>query len=166
MLALYFKTADGRDASYTEVTPTNPLPVSATVSTTGLATSAKQDDLLTALTTPATELPKTPLMPTSDLANSFNSSSASTTRELVAATASQTTRVHQIVASAAGATTLEFKDGSGGTTLFTLEFPAAGAYVLDFTERPYLKTSANTALHVISSNAVKTTVTVRRITSA
>lgn len=118
------------------------------------------------LNTPLTELAKTPLMTTSDLTYVFNSSSASTARTLVTATASQTTRAYQMVVTAAGATTLDFKDGAGGTIIYTVEFPAAGAFVLDLMERPYFKTSANTLLEVISSAAVKTTVALQYVKSA
>ncbi len=118
------------------------------------------------LATPATQLPKTPLLNPTDLTYTFNSSSATTTRSLVAAVASQTTRGHRLRITAAGATTLTFTDGSGGTVLDTYEFPAAGAFVMDFSERPYFSTSANTALHVISSAAVKTTVALYYVTSA
>lgn len=118
----------------------------------------KLDTLHTDLTTPATELPKTPLMATSDLSYAFDSSSASTERSLVASTASQTTKGYMIVATAAAATTLTFLDGTGGAVLFTLEFPAAGAFTLDVMSRPYFKATVATALFVKSSNAVKTTV--------
>lgn len=118
------------------------------------------------LNTPLTELAKTPLMTTSDLTYVFNSSSASTARTLVTATASQTTRAYQMVVTAAGATTLDFKDGAGGTIIYTVEFPAAGAFVFDLMERPYFKTSANTLLEVISSAAVKTTVALQYVKSA
>lgn len=118
------------------------------------------------LATPATQLPKTPLLTTTDLSYVFNSSSVSTTRSLVAAVASQSTRGYRMALTAAGATTLTFTDGSGGTTLYTVEFPAAGAYVFDLDERAYFATSANTALHVISSAAVKTTVALYYVTSA
>lgn len=118
------------------------------------------------LATPATQLPKTPLLNPSDLAYIFNSSSATTTRSLVSAVASQTTRAYRLRVTAAGATTLTFTDGSGGAVLDTYEFPAAGAFVIDFDSRPYFSTSANTALHVISSAAVKTTAAVYYVTSA
>jgi hypothetical protein len=110
------------------------------------------------LATPATQLPKTPLLTTTDLAYVFNSSSASTSRILVAAVASQSTRGYRLAVTAAAATTMNFTDGSGGTVLYTVEFPAAGAYVFDLDSRAYFATSANMALHVISSAAVKTTV--------
>ena len=117
------------------------------------------------LATPATQLPKTPLLNPTDLVYVFNSSSASTTRSLVSAVASQTTRGYRMALTAAAATTLTFTDGSGGATLYTVEFPAAGAYVFDLDERAYFATSANTALHVISSAAVKTTVPLFYVTS-
>ena len=117
------------------------------------------------LATPATQLPKTPLLNPSDLTYVFNSSSATTTRSLVSAVASQTTRSYRMVVTAAGATTLSFTDGSGGATLYTFEFPSAGAFVLDLDSRAYFATSANTALHVISSAAVKTTVALYYLTS-
>ena len=117
------------------------------------------------LATPATQLPKTPLLNPSDLTYVFNSSSATTSRSLVASVSSQTTRGYRMVVTAAGATTLSFTDGSGGATLYTFEFPAAGAFVLDLDSRAYFATSANTALHVISSAAVTTTVALYYLTS-
>lgn len=140
--------------------------VSGTVSLpTGAATEATLLDIEAALNTPATQLPKTPLLDPTDLLYVFNSSSASTTRSLVAAVASQTTRGYRMAVSAAAATTLTFTDGSGGATLYTVEFPAAGAYVFDLDSRAYFETTANTALHVISSAAVKTTVALYYVTS-
>jgi hypothetical protein len=122
--------------------------------------------LHTDLTATVTELPKTPLLAATDFTYVFDSSSASTERSLVGATASQTTKGYAMIVTAAAATTFTFTDGSAGTVLYTLEFPAAGAYVLDPVERPYFKTTASTALYVKSSNAVKTTVGLRHVKGA
>lgn len=130
------------------------------------ALEATQELVLAELQSQLAELPKTPLMETSDLAYAFNSSSLSSERSLVAATILQTTKGYRMVVTAAAATTFDFLDGSGGAALYTLEFPAAGAYVLDLEERPYFKGTANTALFVKSSNAVKTTVALSYVQGA
>lgn len=118
------------------------------------------------LNTPLPELAKTPLLATSDLTRVFDSSSATTERPIVAATAGQTTKGYFIHATAAGATTLEFLDGSAGAVLWSLEFPDKGAYIFDLMSRPYFKGTVNTALFVKSSAPVKTTVTLLFVKSA
>lgn len=149
----------------TNVSGTVTLPTGASTAALQTTGNATLVNIETALNTPATQLPKTPLLDPTDLLYVFNSSSASTTRSLVAAVASQTTRGYRMAVSAAAATTLTFTDGSGGATLYTVEFPAAGAYVFDLDSRAYFETTANTALHVISSAAVKTTVALFYVTS-
>lgn len=132
--------------------------VSATITSsalpTGAATEASTLDLITSsnsiatlLATPATTLPKRELVSTSDLTRANQTRSTSGETSLVTATASQTTRVHRIICSAAAAVTVSLLSGSGGTVLFVMEFPAAGVYILDFDERPYAKTATNTALY-------------------
>lgn len=69
------------------------------------------------------------------------------------ATASQTTRVHRMRLSVAGATVLTIK--SGATTLEVLRFPAAGFLIYDFAARPWYVTAANAALVVSNSAAVQ-----------
>lgn len=110
------------------------------------------------LSTPATQLPKTPLLNPSDLTHGFNTSSASGEVSLVAAVASQTTRVYRMTITAAAATVVEIRNGASGAALKTITFPTAGAFVYDLDERSYATTSANTAL--IRNSTVATTVTV------
>lgn len=135
---------------------------------TGAATAANQTSEIALLTSidsgvnsTVPYLPPTPLINPTDLtASTFLSSSAAgenATPLFAAGGAAVTTRVHRMRVTAAGAATVTFLDGSGGAVLFTLEFPAAGAYVLDFSERPYFKSSANKAIVLSSSTAVKVT---------
>jgi hypothetical protein len=118
-------------------------------------TLASDDPAVVALTASATSLPHTATDATNDLSYVFDSSSASGERDLVSATALMTTRGYRFTITAAGATTVEFRDGASGTVLFTVEFPGAGAFVYDFDPRPYFKTTANTKLVRNSTNAVK-----------
>lgn len=127
---------------------------------------AKLDSILSELQSQATSVPHEALDTTTDLSRVFDTSSASGERTLVTATASQTTRGYRMIVTAAGATVIEFRDGAGGSAMLTLEFPAAGAYVLDFSARPYFKTTANTALVRNSTAAVKVTVTLDYVKSA
>jgi hypothetical protein len=132
----------------------------------GDASESTQQEILAELQTPVESVPHEALDATTDLSHSYSTSSASGEVSLVAATASQTTRVHRMVISAAGATTIELRNGASGTALRTIEFPAAGAYVFDFSSRPYLVTTANTALMRNSSAAVKVTVELDYVKSA
>ena len=116
------------------------------------------DSIDTSLSTPATSIPHFALDTTSDLTYVFDTSSSSGERTLVSATSSQTTRVHRMVITAAAATVIELRDGASGTALWSVEFPAAGAYVFDFDPRPWAKTTANTALIRNSTVATKVTV--------
>jgi len=131
-----------------------------------LATEATALDILTALQTPAAELPETPLMPTSDLTHAFVTSSSSGEQDMVSATASQTTKLYAFTITAAAATVVEIRDGASGTALKTIEFPAAGAYVYDLRERPYAKTTANTKLVRNSTVATKVTIDFDYVKSA
>ena len=155
----------------------NPLPVTGVV--TGAAgaalateaTLADADDKLAAidtkLGTAAISIPHFALDTTSDLTYVFSTGSASGERAaLVSATASQTTRVHRMVITAAAATVIELRDGASGTALWSVEFPAAGAYVFDFDPRPWAKTTANTALIMNSTVATKVTIALWYVKSA
>ena len=138
---------------------TNGAPSDLMLETTG-------QDILTALETPATELPKTPLMTTSDLTRVFDSKSTLAEDSLVSATASQTTRVYALTVTSAGAGYIELRDGSAGTVLMRIDFPAAGAYVFDVNSRPWAKTTANTALFWYRSAAVAMTIQAYYVKSA
>lgn len=133
---------------------------------TDLALESTLQDVLTALQTPATSLPHFATDTTSDLTHGFSSSSSSGERTLVGAVSGQTTRIYRMTITAAAATVIELRDGASGTALKTMEFPAAGAYVYDFDPRPYVKTTANTALILNSTVATKTTIDFGYITSA
>lgn len=144
----------------------NPVPTSASVDTTGLALEATQQDILTELQGQATSIPHFALDTATDLTRAFDDGSTAAEESLVAAVASQTTRVHRIIAQAAGACNIELRDGSAGTVLRKLVFPAAGAYVLEFDPRPYAKTTANTALYWYRSAAVACSIEIDYVTSA
>lgn len=125
------------------------------------------EDIRTASEATVSTLPKRPLETATGLTHAFSTGSASGERAaLVSATASQTTRVHRITVTAGAATVVELRDGASGTALKTFEFPAAGAYVFDFDERPYAITTANTALILYSSVATKVTADFDYIKSA
>lgn len=159
--------AGASGAGDTRVSAANPLPVTSTGgSGAELATEITLDAVLTELQTPATSMPHVALDTTSDLTYVFDTSSASGERTLVSATASQTTRVHRMVITAAAATVIEIRDGASGTALWSIEFPAAGAYTFDFDPRPWAKTTANTALIRNSTVATKVTIALWYVKSA
>lgn len=74
------------------------------------------------------------------------------------ATASTKNYVTAIVAHNASATNgyIDFRDGTGGSVLYTLPIPANGGVVLPAGALPYFKTSANTALAYDVSAALTT----------
>ena len=77
---------------------------------------------------------------------------ATADQTIVAATAAQTTKAHRLRLSIAGATNISIKDGA--TVLEVFQFAGAGALILDFSERPYYVTTANTAFVIASSALV------------
>lgn len=93
------------------------------------------------------------LAATTGLTNYNISTNAIGDTTVSSATASQTTRVHRMRLSVAGATVLTIKSGS--TTLEVLRFPAAGFLIYDFATRPWYVTAANAALVVSNSAAVQ-----------
>lgn len=118
------------------------------------------------INTQATSIPHFALDTTSDLTRAYDDGSTAAEESLIGAVSGQTTRVHRIVASADAACNIELRDGSGGTVLRKLHFPAAGAYTLDFDPRPWAKTTANTALYWARSAAVACTIEIDYVTSA
>jgi len=154
-------TRDGTEAYAQAVTNVNSSGVSV-----DLATEATQLDVLAELQTSPTSIPHFATDTTSDLTYGFSSSSASGEVSLVTATSGQTTRIYKAVVTAAAATVVELRDGASGTALWTIEFPAAGAYVFDFDPRPWAKTTANTALIRNSTVATKVTIAFWYIKSA
>ena len=95
------------------------------------------------------------LRATSDLTGlRINNAAASGDTALVSATASQTTRVHRMKLSVAGACIVQIRDGA--TVLEAFNFAGVGGgIVLDFSERPWYITTANTALNLNVSVAVQ-----------
>lgn len=157
----------------TAVSVANPLPVLASIDTGDLATDASVQDvtaevagLRADLAVPASSVPHEALDATSDLTRVYDDGSTAAEESLVGATASQTTRVHRIIATADAACNIELRDGSGGTVLRKLHFPAAGGYVLDFNARPWAVTTANTALYWYRSAAVACTIEADYVKSA
>jgi len=150
-----------------QVSTTDRLPTESTgASGAALMLDDTGQDILSELQAAATSIPHFALDTTSDLTYAFSSSSSSGEVTLVSATASQTTRVHRMVITAAAATVIELRDGASGSALWTVEFPAAGAYVFDFDPRPWAKTTANTALIRNSTVATKVTVALWYVKSA
>lgn len=107
----------------------------------------------------------TPLWPTIDLTGLHINTAASGDTTLVAAVASQTTRVHRLKISVAGPVVVQIKDGA--TVLDVFHFVGNGRNViLDFSSRPWYVTTANTALVINLSGAVQVDGRVEYVTSA
>lgn len=95
-----------------------------------------------------------PLWTSSDLTALRINTAASGVTELVSATTAQTTRVHALRLSVAGAVIVQIRDGT--TVLEVFNFAGnGGGIVLDFRDRPYYKTTAATALNINLSGAVQ-----------
>ena len=159
------KLIDMGDGTHAEVVSTT-----APVGGATLSEQESQTTLLTSidntLASTPTELPKQPLMATSYLTYVHVTRSTSGETLAVSATSGQTTRVHRVTITVAGAVTVELLDGSGGTSLRKWVFAAAVGVVMDFSERDYAKTTANTALYVKTSAAVAVDVGIDYIKSA
>lgn len=107
-----------------------------------------------------------PLWSTSDLSFlTVTNAAASGDTSLVAAVASQTTRVYSMRLSVAGATVITIKRGSTTLEKFNMA-GAGGAVVLDLRDRPYYKTATNEALVLNSSTAVQIDGVLEYVTSA
>jgi len=108
------------------------------------------------------------LLSTSDLTRLvITNAAASGNTTLVAAVAAQTTRVHRLRLSVAGACIVKITDGAGGTVLETFNFAGnGGGVVLDLSDRPYYKTTANTALVLNVSAAVQVDGVLEYVTAA
>lgn len=84
---------------------------------------------------------------------------------LVAAVSGQTTRVHRLKLSVAGASIVQIKNGA--TVLEVFNFAGnGGSVVLDFSAEPWYITSVNAALVINSSTAVQVDGRVEYVTSA
>jgi hypothetical protein len=96
----------------------------------------------------------TPLWTTSDLTGLRINTAASGDTTLVAAASGETTRVHRMKLNVAGAVIVQIRDGA--TVLDVFNFAGnGGCVVLDFSSRPWYKTTANTALNLNLSAAVQ-----------
>lgn len=104
------------------------------------------------------------LLATSDLSAAVVNISSATTTPIVAAVASQTTRVHRMRLNVAAAQSITVKDGS--TTLEVINFTAAGFLTYDFSSRPWYKTTANTALNFTTTTTGQVNGVVEYVTSA
>lgn len=160
------KATWGVDGTATDVSLTDPLPVEAATLPlpTGAATEAKQDSMISAINAPASELPPPALSTTKRLTRAVVSSTTATTTSLVTATASQTTRLHRAIISCAGACLVELLDGT--TNRRTIRFAGAGIVILDFSEEPWVITTANAALQFKTSTAVQVDVDIEYVKSA
>lgn len=130
------------------------LPAGGAVTITGSALT-DLDGILAALLTPATSVPPTAPVASADttLTAATATISASGDTTLVSATSAQSTRVHRMFCTIAGATTVTFK--SAATSLKAFDFPSTGGFI-NWAYAPYwhLKTANNEALILNSSNAV------------
>lgn len=106
------------------------------VDQTGEATGTNASPLSTATNT---------LLATSDLTSALVNIAAIGDAVVVAATASQTIRVHRLRLNVAGANIITVKSSAAGATLEVLNFPAAGFLTYDFATRPWYKTIAGGA---------------------
>jgi hypothetical protein len=68
------------------------------------------------------------------------------TKQLVAASSGNAVRLWQVVLAATVTDPLIFQDGSGGTTLLSVQVPANSPIVLPFTEAPWLSTTIGNGL--------------------
>lgn len=131
----------------------------------GDAASSKQDEQTALLSSidagvnsAVTELPKQPLLPTSDLTHVRISFNSATDQSIVAGTSGQTIRGHRLRLSVAAACNLDVIDGNSTqtpTVVERIQFPSAGILVLDFDSRPYWITSAAKDLVFKSNVAVQ-----------
>lgn len=90
--------------------------------------------------------------------------SSATTTAVVAAVASQTTRVYRARIYVTGANTLTVKNGA--TTLEVIPFAGAGSLVLDIESDPYWATSVNAALNITTSTSATVNGVIEYVTSA
>lgn len=123
-------------------------------------------DTNTLLGTTVDTLAETPLMAASDLTGHNVSRTGAGETSMVAAVASQTTRVHAYAVTVPGAGTVEIRSGASGTVLRKHIFPAAGGLERNHRERPYGKTGANTALMFYWSGSGEAHIDFDYVTSA
>lgn len=156
---IHFADADGKNR--TPVSGGAPLPIGGYGFN---GTSSEQLRTISGAPT-GTQAADQPLWPTNDLTGLRINTAASGDTALVAAVAGQTTRVHSLRLSVAGAVIVQIKNGA--TVLEVFNFAGVGgALVLDFRSRPWYLTTANTALNINLSAAVQVDGRIEYVTSA
>ena len=81
--------------------------------------------------------------------------SASGDTTLVAAVASQSTKLYAMILVCTGATAITIKDGASTSLTGAMSFGANGGFTLDMMGEPWFSGTANTAFIINSSNAVQ-----------
>lgn len=104
------------------------------------------------------------LLTTTDLTGGAVSISSSGDNIVIAAVSAQSTKVHRLRLYPSAAVTVVVKNGA--TTLETIPFTGAGAFILDFSTRPYYTTSNNTDFILNLSGATAVTGRIDYVTSA
>lgn len=102
---------------------------------------------------------------TTDLTGAAITFAASGDNTVVAAVASQTTKVYRMYFVVAGATNITIKNGAGASLTGAVPLAANGGMMLDFSSRPWYTTSTNTAFIINSSAAVQVSGRVEYVTS-
>lgn len=150
MSLVYYLDPDGltRVAASSET----PLPVTGSLTAPGLATTAKQDEIITLLETPASALPPRMTGARNSAVSSYavNTSAAGTTT-IVVADVDEAWQLASCTLSVGGATTLTF---DGGGVDLVLDIPAAGVLDLSHDESGHATGAINTAFTFASSAAV------------
>lgn len=106
------------------------------------------------------------LQSTSDLTTVIAQITSATTTALVSATASQTTRLHRLRLHCAGANVLTFKSASTAVSEVIPFGAGGGDMILDFSERPHMKTVANEALNLTTTTAAQVDLVAEYVKSA
>lgn len=140
------------DPSGAPVTTANPLPVSSSPSATAVGNAAPQE--------------QTALRTTKALTSAVINASSSGDNTIVAAVASQTTRVHRLYFVAAGTVAVTIKNGAGTALTGAMPLVANQGIIMDLSSEPWFVTSANTAFIINLSAAVAITGAVEYVTSA
>jgi hypothetical protein len=107
---------------------------------------------------------ETSLLTASGLTSGNVSRTGSGVTEMVAAASGETARLHRYAVTVPGAGTVEIRDGS--TAIRKHVFPAAGGMVREFSDRPYAKTTANTALNFYWSGSGEANIDFEYVRSA
>jgi hypothetical protein len=102
--------------------------------------------------TPLTTQAVSPVGALSSLAVAFSSTAE---QPVIAASSGKTTSVYRLRLYTKGATDITVRSAMGGAVIEVIPFVAAGALVLDFSDRPYWTTAVGGALTLQSSAAVQ-----------